>query len=103
MRDAVHGKIEGESGQTLDLFRGVPRPLRNKLDHGRRKVRISIHRHLPEGPSASDYHKRGNHEDQEALAQREMYDAMYHRSMPCLLYRCNEFINCKKRLPLPAT
>src|SRR5262245_42534072 len=103
MRRAVHGELERQSGETLDLFGGVPGPLRDEFDHRGREVRVSIHRHLAKRPCARDHHEHSDHENQKTLAKREMYDAMDHRWVRKLLYCCNEFMNCKNRLPLPAT
>ncbi len=46
---AVHRQFERERGQALHLLGGVARPLCDELDHGRRKIRIGIHRHPLKG------------------------------------------------------
>ena len=84
MRSAVHSEFERKSGQALDFFGCVARPLSDQFDDGRREIGVGVDRHLAEGPSAGDHHENGDHEDEKALTKREMYDAMDHRWLPWL-------------------
>ena len=45
VRRAIHRQFERQRGQPLHFFGGMARPLRDQFDHGRRKIRISVHRH----------------------------------------------------------
>ena len=80
VRRAVHGQLERQRGQSFDLFGGVAGPLRDQLDHGRRKIRIGVHRHALKGIRAGDDEKRHQHQDQEPLPQRELDNVMDHES-----------------------
>ena len=46
VRGTIHGEFKRESGEALDLFSGVARPLRDEFDHGRREIGIGVHGHL---------------------------------------------------------
>ncbi len=58
------------------------------------KIRIRIHRHLAERPGSGDDHQSREHQDEEALLQGELNDAMDHRGSgkrsPLLLQRILE-------------
>ena len=69
---AVHGQLERQGRQPFEFFGGVAIPLRDQLDHGRRKVRIGVDRHALKGIRAGEDEEPSHYQDQEPLAQREL-------------------------------
>ena len=95
VRRAVHGELEGKSGEALDFFGGVAGPLGDELDHGRRKIGIGVDGHAAEGFGAGDDDQERDHQDEEALAQGELDNVMDHREffrprLPLVLQRILE-------------
>ena len=78
MGNAVHREFERKRNQPLDLFRGVTGPLRDEFDLRGSKIGIGIHGHALKGNNPSDRHKHGEHQHQESLMERGLYDSMDH-------------------------
>src|SRR5215469_5353854 len=78
MRQAVHFHFQGQRDQTLHLFGGVARPLRDQLHHGRREVRIGIYGHAVKGDSSPNRDHRRKYQHQKALSQGSLNNLMNH-------------------------
>ena len=111
--NAVQLQFERQRDQALDFFGGVTGPLGDELDLRGGQVGIGVHRHPPERDDSGDHHEEGQHQHQEALTKRSLYDSMDHSgagiviliAIPLLLvlYRCRELANCRNKLPSPIT
>ena len=99
LRRAIHGQFERKSGEALDFFGGVAGPLRDELDHGRRKIGISVDGHARKETAPAITIKDRDHQHEEALAQGELDDVMDHRGIVSSL----RDVSMSLRLPSAAT
>ena len=93
VRHAVHLQFERKRDQAFDLFGGVAGPLRDEFDLRRRKVGIGIHRHALERDDASDHDEARQHQHQESLTKRSLYDSMDHSGVDAIV-RCHGSQSC---------
>jgi hypothetical protein len=110
MRKAIHFKLEGEGDQSLDFLSGVTFPLGSDFDFRRGEIGVCVYGHSLKRKHPADRDKHSQRQNQKALAQGGSYNLVNHSGkveLPdrfgCLRYRCNEFANCKNRLPFPIT
>ena len=113
-RHPVQLQLQRQRDQALNLFGRVAGPLRDQFDLRRGEIGIGVHGHAPEGDDSGDHHEEGEHQHQEALTKRRLYDSMDHSGVDSLLilivrfsvqcfYRCSELANCRNKLPSPIT
>ncbi len=85
VRNAIHLQFDGKRDQAFDFLGSVAGPLRDEFDLRRREVGIGVHRHAPERDDAGDHHEARQHQHQEALTQRRLYDSMDHSGLDAMV------------------